>query len=275
MDFGWWRISVKSIAMTNKEILQADLLDILFDGRNKQYGAYALRKNYPQRLKWSLGISLLAVAPLTFLIFAGRHEAGLLFNERTINRDLTPISAPSLKVKEVAGSKAKATTQAPQVQSTPIKIVSNNVASSVPTDGQISTAQVSIETLLGQGTEPISGPPAPDVAVRPAEPAKTVVLSQSEAQFPGGKEAFAKFLTKYLVTPAELEQGEKKTVTVRFLVDIDGSISKAQVVQTDGEIYSAEVLRVLRKMPSWIPAMQNGIKLGSWFTQTVSFIGVE
>jgi protein TonB len=44
--------------MTNKEILQADLLDILFENRNKAYGAYALRKNYNHRLQWALGISL-------------------------------------------------------------------------------------------------------------------------------------------------------------------------------------------------------------------------
>jgi hypothetical protein len=44
------------IAMTNNEILQADLLDILFEHRNKAYGAYALRRNYNDRLQWALGI---------------------------------------------------------------------------------------------------------------------------------------------------------------------------------------------------------------------------
>ena len=58
----------KSIAMTNKEILQANLLDILFENRNKAYGAYALRRNYNHRLQWALGISLSFV--LSFIIFA-------------------------------------------------------------------------------------------------------------------------------------------------------------------------------------------------------------
>src|SRR6185503_9564344 len=53
--------------MTNKEILQANLLDIVFEHRNKNYGAYALRKNYPQRLQWSVLIAL-ALASLLFLI---------------------------------------------------------------------------------------------------------------------------------------------------------------------------------------------------------------
>ena len=57
--------------MTNKEILQADLLDILFENRNKAYGAYALRKNYNHRLQWALGISLSLVL---FLSMLDHHE---------------------------------------------------------------------------------------------------------------------------------------------------------------------------------------------------------
>ena len=97
----------------------------------------------------------------------------------------------------------------------------------------------------------------------------------SDAQFPGGKEAFAKFLTRYLITPGDLEAGEKKLVLVRFMVDVDGSISKMQIIQSDGEEYSKEVMRVLGKMPKWIPAMQNGAKVATWFSQPVSFIGIE
>jgi len=47
------------------------------------------------------------------------------------------------------------------------------------------------------------------------------------------------------------------------------------VLQSDGDDYSREVIRVLAKMPKWVPAMQNGTKVATWFTQPVSFIGVE
>src|ERR1044071_10482228 len=67
MDFASISISLKSIAMTNKEILQASLLDILFEHRNKNYGAYELRKNYPQRMSTALGISMIVI--LMFLLF--------------------------------------------------------------------------------------------------------------------------------------------------------------------------------------------------------------
>ncbi len=54
--------------MTSNEILKADMLDILFDNRNKQYGAYTLRKNYNSRLSMALGISLTTILFVFFLM---------------------------------------------------------------------------------------------------------------------------------------------------------------------------------------------------------------
>src|SRR5436190_4500501 len=65
---------LQSIAMTNNEILYADLLDILFENRNKAYGAHALRKNYNHRLQWALGISLSLVFLLLIIQKYGRVE---------------------------------------------------------------------------------------------------------------------------------------------------------------------------------------------------------
>ena len=53
--------------MTSQQILQSDLLDILFEKRNKLYGAYMLRKNYPIELMKALGITLLLVIALMFI----------------------------------------------------------------------------------------------------------------------------------------------------------------------------------------------------------------
>src|SRR5262245_61599051 len=60
--------------MTNKEILQADLLDILFEHRNKLYGAYALRKTYAHRLGLALGVALSTVLLLILMSFIKRAD---------------------------------------------------------------------------------------------------------------------------------------------------------------------------------------------------------
>src|SRR5687768_11150975 len=52
---------IKLTTMTNKEILKADMLDIIFEKRNKEYGAYALRRGYDKRLLAALGAGLLVI----------------------------------------------------------------------------------------------------------------------------------------------------------------------------------------------------------------------
>ncbi len=64
----------KTYTMTNKEILQSDMLDILFEHRNKSYGAYALRKGYDHRLAKAMGISFSVV--LIFVLLNGFKNNG-------------------------------------------------------------------------------------------------------------------------------------------------------------------------------------------------------
>ncbi len=264
--------------MTNKEILHADLLDILFENRNKAYGAYALRKNYNRRLQWALGISL----SLVFLL-------SILENHRTvktISRDATPgvtlISVDLPKAKIPATPHPPMHSQVARVKSTQIKIVPDDRVKKpeVPTIEDLGTALTSTITQQGvipDGTTGELNATGENLNAHSVKPDKQpeIYPTTSDARFPGGKEAFAKFLTKYLVTPGDLEAGEKKMVLVRFMVDADGTISKTEVLQSDGDDYSREVIRVLTKMPKWIPAMQNGTKVATWFTQPVSFMGVE
>jgi len=79
-------------------------------------------------------------------------------------------------------------------------------------------------------------------------------------------------LTKYVIIPCKLEAGERKVLLARFMADADGTISKTK---PSGDDFIKEVMRVLSKMPKWVRAMKNGRKVATWFTQPVSFIGVE
>jgi len=267
--------------MTNKEIIQASLLDILFENRNKAYGAYALRKTYNHRMQWSLGICLGIALLLVMLNFIkGGHK---IINEPTTDSVfLTTIEIPKDKPKDIERPRPQKTVQpqVAQIQNTPIKIVDNNVKVNVPTNEDLQKALTSTKTTDGlppDGTpqkiiEPVTG--TDNGNTNKPEPEKPVLPSFS-AKFPGGNDALAEFLKRYLVTPDELEADQKKTVLVRFMVDEDGSISKAEIVQSGGNSFDKEVLRVIRKMPKWIPAQQNGLKVSSYFTQSVTFIAVE
>jgi protein TonB len=98
---------------------------------------------------------------------------------------------------------------------------------------------------------------------------------QKEPEFPGGQQAWLNFLQKYLIAPEELEPGEKKNVQIRFQVSAEGVVNNFEIVQSAGGAYDNEVIRVLKKMPKWKPAIQNGQPVARAFTQPVTFMGVE
>jgi len=83
------------------------------------------------------------------------------------------------------------------------------------------------------------------------------------------------FLSRNLRTPSELEAGQKRNVMVRFTVGEDGSVTQFEIVQSGGEAFDREVIRVLKKMPKWKPAIQNGRPVSVLFTQPVTFLAVE
>ena len=84
-----------------------------------------------------------------------------------------------------------------------------------------------------------------------------------------------RFLSKYLTTPDELQAGEKKVVRIRFKVDTDGTVNTFEIMTSGGNEFDNEVVRVCRKMPRWMPAIQNGINVPVSYVLPVTFIGVE
>jgi protein TonB len=88
-------------------------------------------------------------------------------------------------------------------------------------------------------------------------------------------QAWISFLQTHLQAPQDLEPGEKRTVQVRFHVAEDGSITNFHVLQSAGSAFDNEVIRVLKKMPKWTPAVKAGLPVSVGFTQPVTFVGQE
>jgi protein TonB len=72
-----------------------------------------------------------------------------------------------------------------------------------------------------------------------------------------------------------LEAGQKRSVLVRFAVGEDGTVTQFEILQSGGNAFDNEVLRVLKKMPKWKPAIQNGRAVSVMFTQPVTFMAFE
>lgn len=265
--------------MTNKDILQADMLDILFEHRNKLYGAYVLRKNYSNRLTRALGVSLtivLAVMSITF-IKKNKHNEGT--RPKT---DSVVVTEVIFENKEIEPEKPR---QLPPPQKSTadfnqIIIVPDDKADKEIADiDKISESIIGDKNIDGEVDEGIVNK-APEntgtgeVAIKEPE-IKQPDLPSYPPEFPGGNAAWLGFLQRYLQSPEDLEPGQRVEVLVRFWVDVDGSVSRPEFIKSGGSSFDKEVLRVLRKMPKWKPAMQYGNLVAVAYTQPVIFMGVE
>lgn len=275
--------------MTNSEILKANLLDIIFENRNKDYGAYDLRKSYNNRLLIALGTGLSVILLFIFInsIHKDKKETAPVINKkegivlRTIELPREKIKEPE-KPQEVVKQKPVVKT-ATVNYSTPPKIkkdteVKNSMVAVKELDGkEISTKTSDGKEADGKvviNKEPVVDPDTGTTTTSgPSQPA--FVADERDPMFPGGQEALKQFLARNLNTPEDLQSGEKKVVKIKFQVDKDGSVTTFEIVTSGGDKFDREVVRVCKKMPRWTPALQNGINVPVSYVLPVTFIGVE
>lgn len=265
--------------MTSQQILQSDVLDILFENRNKTYGAYDLRKTYNMRLWKALGGTLLSVLAL---LFFGNTSS----TKDTIEKPDTEYIVREVKVpeeKKPEPPKERLQAQPPQqtktdVYENKIKVVEQTIET-IATQDQLRDAAFGDKKIEGPSITTMQQPPLPPSTgngnVQEEKTKEEPPLPNRQPQFPGGVDAWRNFLSRYLQAPQDLEAGEKRTVIVRFWVDEEGAVTNFQVMQSAGSAFDNEVIRVLKKMPKWLPAIQNGRPVAISFTQPVTFTSVE
>lgn len=269
--------------MTNKEILRANLLDIIFENRNKEYGAYALRNEYDRRLLKALGIGLGLVVLLIVINFLKTSNTNRNYkpDEKT-GLIITKINLDPDKIIELEKPKPIEKPKVAMVDFQPPKIVSDpEVKERLITVAETNHAVISNTTTPGK--EDIK-PGAKDLTTtgtvnsnvaEPLEFEPSFIIREQQPMFPGGPEAFAKFMRSNLITPEELDLGEKKIVKVKFIVGKDGSITDITILESPGRDYEKEVSRVIRKMPRWKPGIQNDITVAVAYVLPITFTAVE
>lgn len=279
----------KTVVMKPENILQSDFLDILFENRNKAYGAYLLRKNYSNRLFKSLAATI-AVAFAFVLVyyvhsifFKKETDATIMFTEVHLEPlpEVQPKKNEEPKPKEKPLSKpiAQEAYAAPEIveddkADKPLPAVSDlndKLISTVTRDGDAFSAN----EIAPRATEGVKEGDSPAPIAEVIEEVQAPLLhAQVMPEFPGGMEAFRKFMLRNLRQPGNLEEGVKVVVRVQFVVDANGEITNLKVVQS-GEELDKEVIRVINKMPRWKAGMQNGKNVPVYFTLPVTFLGPE
>lgn len=270
--------------MKPETILQSDILDIVFENKNKTYGAYELRKQYRKRLLKSIGLTFCIVAVFAILqSWKIPHKTVTISVFVPPDAHLTEVILPKEEQeqpkKQVHKEIAQASVTNPLIVRDDVKIdkpvndidrIDSSTIGNKNIDGTVT------QNIIGETAEVSSSGNSPIMLPQPEAVSDAPLLkAEIMPQFPGGSEAFVKFMQKNLRQPDDLEEGQKLVVLASFVVKPDGSIDALSIVKQGRKDLDIEVIRVLSKMPRWEPGIQNGKKVPVYFRVPVTFVSAD
>ena len=272
--------------MENSKILSASWLDILFDNRNKAYGAYELRKTYQQRV----GKSLCATVLLAALIFTATSfsvSRSRSIKPPDINEGIMLMEVAEKTVKEpepeIRKEEPALQTKPPRTEDfttfTPVPDV--QVINQPPSQDDLKNAKISDVKIDGPDFKNIatSVPLADGKGIaevsKNKEPEGTQLVVDVQAAYSGN---WVKFLMRNLDPEVPLQHDAppgRYTIVIQFVVDKEGNVSDIKPLTHIGYGMEEEAVRVLKKATKWEPAIQNGLKVKAYRQQPITFEVVE
>jgi protein TonB len=258
------------------DLLKNEWLDIVFEGRNKSYGAYDLRKSDTKTTARALILgavifSFLVSIPLLASLIPESSDDDMNMDKKIVTVKLPPKEKP----KENLPPPPPPPPKVDQVKFVkPVVAKAEEVVEEPPKIKEI------VDKKLG--AETIKGDPDAELSVEPVGNGDVVEEDNSiyntagievKPDFPGGMEKFYKFVGKNYQVPEE--EGLKGKVFVSFVVEKDGSLTDIKVIRDIGYGTGKEAIRVLRSCPKWNPGEQNGKKVRVLYSLPINIQSAE
>lgn len=272
--------------MQTNKILSASLLDILFDGRNKAYGAYDLRATYEKRIKKAIlitfTITVLAIGSTVLANSFRKSESNYrmgpeielsnLPDEKKPEKLPEPPKEPEQQTVKTEKLTPPVITPDEEVQTPPPSqtdledaLIGQDKVDGIPDDGIEKPAVISD----GQGKGVIETKTEP-------ENNEPLTIVEIPAKFTGD---WRKFLLRNLNPDVPMEKGApagRYSVIIRFVVDKEGNVSDITPLTSEGYGMEEEAMRVLRLAANkWEPAIQNGYRAKAFHKQMITFEVVD
>lgn len=262
--------------------IPSTLDDIIFEHRNKSYGAYELRTHYTTNINRALliGIGFFGLMLLTNFLFAReRDDAKELIGCELIIQKIPEEPLPEIeKPKEVEPPKPIEQVKT-RIYIEPIVVENTENETPPPTQEDLSDAVLGDKNEDGRVVESITETPptqvktAETIAVELPEEDNTPFLTvEVQPSFMGGNSEMYKFLGKNLKYPSAAQRANiQGKVFLSFIVEKDGSITDIETMKGIGFGCDEEAMRVVKLMPKWIAGKQNGRNVRVKFTIPVFF----
>ncbi|HEY9005554.1 MAG TPA: energy transducer TonB [Ohtaekwangia sp.] len=251
--------------------------DLVFENRNKLYGAYEMRKSYSGNLatgfSFSIGLAVVAIA-IPILSALMKDDVAILpsnpFKEKVLIIDPQPIiepiyvaPPPAAAMQTVSNNtRIRVTTTAPpnetipinedlQLTSSPGTEPGNGIDTSIPGEGQV-PASIPMEV--------------------PASSNEPFITAEVMPAFEGGMEAMYQFIKRKIKYPGSARRlGIQGTVFVTFVVNSEGKVTNVKTIKGISAECDKEAERVIGMLPNWKPGMQNHSPVSVRMTVPIKF----
>jgi protein TonB len=272
--------------MDVNKILSSDLLDLLFEDRNKAYGAYDLRRTYKKRLT----IALVCTAAVALLALGGSLLASSLKKNAGKKDKISEVVLTEIKQEEEKKPEPPPPPppkpEPPKVEMTkftPPKIVKDEEVKKEdipPEQEKLEDTKIDVvsqEGIKDEGIAPAVVDEGKQVIEEKKEDDENKVFEkvEVEAAFPGGEREWRKYLERNLDANTPVENGAPEgtyTVVVQFIVDKEGNISDVKSLSDKGYGMEEEAIKIIKKGPKWTPAIQNGRQVKAYRKQPITFV---
>jgi protein TonB len=237
--------------------------EIIFGNRNREYGAFRLRKQYKSVTSLSILSGAVFATLLVGALFFSVERSTASTGPVTVVIELTDPLIPVIETPEVKPPAALTRV----VRNLLPEVVTDTTAVTtyIPTTDELNaTVTNGIVTENVVYTEKVD-------SVVPVEE-KPRILVEEMPEFPGGIPALLKYVGDNLVYPAEAQElNMQGKVTLRFVVNRDGSVDRIEVMKGVDPLLDNEAVRVVKTLPKFKPGKQQGVPVPVWFSLPVVF----
>jgi len=260
------------------DLLSKQWLDIVFEGRNKLYGAYQLRRDNPRTTMTALLIGAVVFAFLVSTpILARLLPDNEVEDDLKLDKKITTVKLPPKK--EIPKNLPPPPPPPPKIDQVkfvkPVVAKAEEVVEEPPKIKEIVDKKV--------GNENIKGDPDAELTVDPVGTGPKEVIEEDnniynsagievKPEFPGGIEKFYNYVKNNYRTPDDAVGGR---MIVSFVVEKDGSLTDIKVPRPAGPGTAEEAIRILKRSPRWAPAEQNGRKVRCAYTLPIVIAAAE
>jgi periplasmic protein TonB len=256
--------------MSKLNINRKEWLELVFEGKNKAYGAYQLRQEEKSTTMKAFTISMLLMGSLIFLGISLSS-----FDELPVTKEpekwdpVTPVTLfpkrDEPKKNDPEPTAEKTPTNLPPKVVKAVDVPEEDPITETPTVNQPTDTGNSGSTGANSGKTQ-GGDDIPVIETPKFNPDEIVTSVDKNPYFPGGLNLFLKEVGKKFIAP-ELEEEKTLKVIVLFVVERDGSLSNIKVADDPGFGMGEEAIRVLKSIKTkWEPGIYKGQKVRTTFS---------